>query len=60
MVNLQVEKETFLPVQLTYKMRDGQSYIIDVISLDTDIAVKAFSFSFPAHLYPDVTINDMR
>jgi outer membrane lipoprotein-sorting protein len=60
MVNLQVEKETFLPAQITYKMKDGQRYVIDVDSLDTDVAVKAFSFSFPAHQYPNVAINDMR
>jgi outer membrane lipoprotein-sorting protein len=60
MVNLQVEKETFLPVQLSYKMRDGQSYTIDVNSFNTDVTVKAFGFSFPSHLYPGVVINDMR
>jgi outer membrane lipoprotein-sorting protein len=60
MVNLQVEKETLLPVQLTYKMKDGQRYIIDVNQIDTNIAVKSFSFSFPAHLYSGITINDLR
>jgi hypothetical protein len=59
-VNLQVEKDTFLPVQVTYKMKGGQRYIIDVDSLDTNVAVKSFSFSFPSHLYPDAVINDMR
>jgi hypothetical protein len=60
MINLQVEEETFLPVQITYKMKDGQRYIIDVDKIDTNITVKAFSFVFPSHLYPNVTINDMR
>jgi outer membrane lipoprotein-sorting protein len=60
MINLRVEEKTFLPVQLTYKMKDGQRYIIDVDKVDADVAVKSFSFSFPAHLYPDATINDLR
>ncbi|MDR0692088.1 MAG: outer membrane lipoprotein carrier protein LolA [Prevotellaceae bacterium] len=60
MVNLQVEEKTFLPVQLTYKMKDGQRYIIDVNRIDVDIAVKSFSFSFPAQLYSGITINDLR
>ena len=60
MVNLQVEEKTFLPVQLTYKMKDGQRYIIDVDKIDADIAVKPFSFSFPAHLYSGIIINDLR
>jgi outer membrane lipoprotein-sorting protein len=59
-VNLQVEKETFLPMQITYEMKNGQSYIIDVISIDTGIAVEPSSFAFPSHLHPRVTINDMR
>jgi hypothetical protein len=59
-VNLQVETDTFLPVQVTYKMKDEQRYIIDVDSLDTNVTVKSFSFSYPAHLYPDAVINDMR
>jgi outer membrane lipoprotein-sorting protein len=60
MINLQVEEETFVPVQITYKMKDGQRYIIDVDEVDTNITVKSFSFMFPSHLYPNVTINDMR
>lgn len=60
MINLRVDENTFLPVQLTYKMKDGQRYIIDVDKIDTEIAVKSFSFSFPSNLYPDATINDMR
>jgi outer membrane lipoprotein-sorting protein len=60
MINLQVEEVTFLPVQITYRMKDGQRYIIDVDTVDTNITVKPFSFVFPAHLYPDAVINDLR
>jgi outer membrane lipoprotein-sorting protein len=60
MINLLLEETTFLPVQLTYKMKDGQRYIIDVDAIDTNIAVKSFSFSFPSHLYPGIVINDLR
>ncbi|MDR3185030.1 MAG: outer membrane lipoprotein carrier protein LolA [Prevotellaceae bacterium] len=60
MINLQVEEETFLPVQLTYKLKNGQRYILDVDSLNTEVAVKAFSFSFPAHRYPNAVVNDLR
>ncbi|MDR3180914.1 MAG: outer membrane lipoprotein carrier protein LolA, partial [Prevotellaceae bacterium] len=55
MVNLRVEEKTFLPVQITYRMKDGQRYIMDVDKVDADIALKSFSFSFPSHLYPDAT-----
>jgi hypothetical protein len=60
MITLQVGEASFLPVQLTYKMKDGQRYIIDVDNIDTEVAVKAFSFSFPSSLYPNVVINDLR
>jgi outer membrane lipoprotein-sorting protein len=60
MVNLRVEEQTFLPVQIIYRMKDGQRYTIDVDKIDTDIAVKPFGFSYPSHLYPDAVINDMR
>jgi outer membrane lipoprotein-sorting protein len=60
MINLQVEEVTFLPVRITYRMKDGQRYIIDVDRIDTNTAVKPFSFVFPSDLYPDAVINDLR
>jgi hypothetical protein len=41
-------------------MKDGQRYVIDVDNVDTAVAVKSFSFSFPSHLYPGITVNDLR
>jgi outer membrane lipoprotein-sorting protein len=60
MITLQVGEASFLPVQLTYKMKDGQRYIIDVDNIDTEVAVKAFSFSFPSSQYPHAAVNDLR
>jgi outer membrane lipoprotein-sorting protein len=60
MISLQIEEGTFMPVQIIYRLKDGQRYIIDVSMVDAEVAVKPFSFVFPSHLYSNITINDMR
>jgi outer membrane lipoprotein-sorting protein len=60
LITLLLDEASFLPLQLTYKMKDGQCYIIDVDRLDTGVAVKASDFSFPAGRYPRATVNDLR
>jgi outer membrane lipoprotein-sorting protein len=60
LVGLLLDEETLELVQVLYKMKGGQRYLVDVEKIDTNVAVKAFSFVFPKSSYAGYAINDMR
>ncbi len=59
-VALTVDAATYYPQTITYRLKDGQRYTINVTAFDDKVDTKATDFLFPKQKYPTAEVVDLR
>jgi outer membrane lipoprotein-sorting protein len=59
-IGLAIEESTLEPVEIQYRMKDGQRYTVKIMKINFKPDVKATDFIFPVILYPNAEVIDLR